>query len=102
MATLVLDIETVGENWEEIDAETKKLLVDRIKKQPNYSEETDPTTIAEETLGLQPFTGRIIVIGAYDLASKKSVVWFGKEGESSESIDEGDDKFIPASEKQML
>ncbi|MEK7535328.1 MAG: ribonuclease H-like domain-containing protein [Patescibacteria group bacterium] len=102
MAVLVVDIETVGESWEEIDAETKQLLVDRVKRQPNYSEETDPAVIAEEMLGLQPFTGRIIVIGAYDLASKKSVVWFDNEGSSSESVEEGDDKFLPAGEKEML
>ncbi|MEK7171080.1 MAG: ribonuclease H-like domain-containing protein [Patescibacteria group bacterium] len=102
MATLIIDIETVGENWEAIDAETQKLLVDRIKKQPNYSEETDPATIAQESLGLQPFTGRIVVIGAYDLASKKSVVWFDNEGESTDAVEEGDDKYIPASEKEML
>ena len=64
MATLIVDIETVGESWEEIDADTQKLLVDRVKRQPNYTEETDPTAIAEESLGLQPFTGRIEVIGA--------------------------------------
>ena len=102
MATLIVDIETVGESWEEIDADTQKLLVDRVKRQPNYTEETDPTAIAEESLGLQPFTGRIVVIGAYDLTSKKSVVWFDNEGESTEPIEEGDDKFLPASEKQML
>ena len=102
MAVLVIDIETVGENWSEIDEETQKLLVDRVKRQPNYSEETDPTSIAEESLGLQPFTGRIVVIGAYDLASGKSVVWFDNEGSRSESTEEGDDKYIPASEKEML
>jgi len=102
MAVLVIDIETVGENWSEIDEETQKLLVDRVKRQPNYSEETDPTSIAEESLGLQPFTGRIVVIGAYDLASGKSVVWFDNEGENSEAIEEGDCKYIPASEKAML
>ncbi|MDP3993306.1 MAG: ribonuclease H-like domain-containing protein [bacterium] len=102
MATLIVDIETVGEDWEQIDPETQKLLVNRVKKQPNYSEETDPTTIAQESLGLQPFTGRIVVIGAYDLASKKSVVWFDNEGESTDAVEEGDDKFIPAGEKEML
>ena len=102
MATLIVDIETVGESWEAIDAETKQLLVDRVKRQPNYSEETDPTNIAQDNLGLQPFTGRIIVIGAYDLASKKSVIWFNNENESSDTTEEGDCKYIPASEKQML
>lgn len=102
MATLIVDIETVGESWEQIDDETKELLVDRVKRQPNYSEETDPTAIAEEVLGLQPFTGRIIVIGAYDLVSKKSVVWFDNEKESSEAIEDGDNRFIPAGEKEML
>ena len=102
MATLILDIETVGESWEDIDPETKQLLIDRVKKYPNYSEETDPTTIAEEMLGLQPFTGRVVVIGAYDLDSKKSVVWFDNEGTSSEAIEENSDKFIPANEKEML
>ena len=32
----------------------------------------------------------------YDLASKKSVVWFDNEGGSSDPIEEGDDKFIPS------
>lgn len=102
MAVIVVDIETVGENWAEIDDETQKILVDRVKKQPNYSEETDPTAIAEELLGLQPFTGRIVVIGVYDLDSSKSVVWFDNEQESSEAVEEGDCKYLPASEKEML
>jgi len=102
MATLILDIETVGESWDDIDPETKQLLIDRVKKYPNYSEETDPITIAEEMLGLQPFTGRVVVIGAYDLDSKKSVVWFDNEGASSQAIEENSDKFIPANEKEML
>lgn len=102
MAVLIVDIETVGESWEEIDTETQELLIDRVKKYPNYSEQSDPTAIAQDSLGLQPFTGRIVVIGAYDLASKKSVVWFDNEGTSSEAVEEGDDKFIPSSEKEML
>src|SRR3989338_5324853 len=102
MATLIVDIETVGESCEDIDTETQELLIDRVKKYPNYSEQSDPKAIAEEMLGLQPFTGRIVVIGAYDLTSKKSVVWFDNEGSSTESIEEGDDKFLPASEKEML
>lgn len=102
MATLILDLETVGERWEEIDEETQQLLIERVKRQAGFSDETDSAQVAENSLGLSPFTGRIIVIGAYDLASKKSVIWFDNEGASAESIEEGNDKFIPAGEKEML
>lgn len=102
MTTLVVDIETVGENWEEIDAETQQILTDRVKRQPNFSKLTDSTAIAQETLGLQPFTGRIIVIGAYDLANKKSVVWFDDQGNNQAVAEEGNNTFIPATESQML
>ncbi len=102
MAELVVDIETIGENWDEIDAQTQKLLVERVKRQPNYSEETDSIQIAQDNLGLQPLTGQIIVIGAHDLASHKSVIWFDNEGQSPDSVEDGDDKYIPSGEKQML
>lgn len=102
MATLIVDIETVGEPWQEIDTETQQLLIDRVKRQPNYSEETDFTAIAQENLGLQPFTGRIITIGALDLATKKSVVWFDTAGKEIAALEEGTTKFIPATEKEML
>ncbi len=101
MRTLVLDIETVGENWDSLDETTKGVLsrwVDRTAK-------TDDEHEAEmkdlrEGLGFSPLTGEIVAIGLYDLERMQGVVYY--QSEESEESTEGGCTLKPRSEKEML
>ena len=104
MSTLIIDIETVGENWEEIDETTQKILLDRYVKHSvdlNLKEEEVAKAVKNQ-LGLQPFTGKIITIGALELESKKSVIWYDPNGEKHQVEEEGKVKYIPSVESEML
>lgn len=101
MSTLIVDIETAGEKWNEIDQQTKDVLSGRvIKMHADYNEEQIEEAVLIE-LGATPFTGEIVAIGVLDAETKKGAVYYqAKEG--AEETEENGVKLKPASEKEML
>lgn len=59
MSYLIFDIETIGDTWESLDAETQKYLL-------KYAETEEEQEVVKTTLGLYPLTGQIVAIGLYD------------------------------------
>jgi len=102
MATLIVDIETSGENWDQIDSKTKSMLTERIQKTSSDISDKEAEAQARNQLGLQPFTGKIITIGALDFESGKSVVWYDPNQDGHKISEKGEVKFIPLKEKEML
>jgi len=100
---LIFDIETVGENFDELDKTTQEALTRWLKKE-SLDEEDYKAALADikEGLGFSPLTGQIVVIGVLDYALDKGVVYFQAPGENLGESQENGITFKPMSEKEML
>lgn len=90
MATLVFDIETVGEQWDELDAVTQSVLM-RWAKRSSRSEAEFEAAVrdSKEGLGFSPLTGQIIAIGVYDVERAQGAVYYQGDGDTDdETLDE--------------
>jgi len=102
MSALILDIETVGEDWSAIDEQTKKVLAERITRlDPKLSDE-DCAEQAEENLGFSPYTGQIVTVGVLDCDTQKGAVYYQAPGAKSVVKDVDGIKFAVTSEREML
>lgn len=103
MATLILDIETVGENFDEMDEVTRQMLAGWVERRvKDKAEQESALTQIKEELGLSPLTGKIVALGVLDYEKDKGKVYFepGKK-EYKETI-EKNYTFTPMSEAKML
>lgn len=102
MKTLIIDIETVGEEWNELDLTTQKILsrwVDRTAR--NENEREAEMKDLREGLGFSPLTGSIVAIGLYDLERRQGVVYYQSDIVGSD-IDVDDFILKSRTEKEML
>lgn len=77
MATLVFDIETIGEDWAELDETTQSVLSRWVERTAKTEEEREAgLQDLREGLGFSPLTGEIVAIGLYDLERTKGVVYY--------------------------
>ncbi|MDA8597170.1 ribonuclease H-like domain-containing protein [Candidatus Pacebacteria bacterium] len=102
MSTLVFDIETIGEDWDSLDAVTKGVLsrwTERSGK--NLAEKRAQLTDLKDSLGFSPLTGRVVAIGLYDLERSQGAVYYQS---STEEVDfeTGDYVLKRRSEAEML
>jgi len=103
MNKLVFDIETVGEDFDQMDKTTQEALTKWIKK--DAGDEREYKKMLEglkEGLGLSPLTGQIVAIGVLDVGQNKGVVYFQAPGQKLAEFEQGSFKFKPATEKEML
>ncbi|HDQ23177.1 MAG TPA: hypothetical protein ENN28_04415 [Candidatus Uhrbacteria bacterium] len=103
MPKLIFDIETMGENWESFDDETKNALTSWIKREA-YSEEAYKAALTnlKNGLGFSPYTGQIVAIGVLELETNKGAVYYQAPGEEIEDTEEDGIKFKVMTEKEML
>lgn len=95
MKKLVIDIETVGTPWEELDAYVREYLIKGLND--GDAEET------RRAGGLSPFRGRIIAIGVINIEDGRSCAMFEVPGQTQISIEKaGPRTYISGSEKQIL
>lgn len=103
MSKLIFDIETVGENFDELDATTQEVLTKWIKKEtegePEYQEALKDL---KEGLGFSPLTGEIVAIGVLDYEKNKGAVYFQTPGKNMQESEENGIKFKQMTEKEML
>ena len=100
---LVLDIETVGEEWDSLDAVTQENLAWYIKQSSqDEGEYAYELKLLKEGLGLSPLTGFIVAIGAYDTEQKKGGVYFSAPNARLEDVEEESVAYKPMNEKDML
>ncbi len=103
MRTLVLDIETIGEDWEKLDETSKESLTRWIKRTAKTDEEYQAELLdVREGLGFSPLTGEIVALGLYDLERAKGAVYFQSPKTKAKEFEEDGVKYCPASEKEML
>ncbi|NTV55392.1 MAG: 3'-5' exonuclease [Candidatus Moranbacteria bacterium] len=103
MATLIFDIETVGEDFDALDETTRASLTRWIRRESSDEAEYEAAlgTVRDE-LGLSPLTGEIVAIGILDAERDKGAVYFQHPGDEGKTIEDGAFKFESMSEKDML
>ena len=103
MNKLVFDIETVGEDFDKMDKITQESLTKWIKKDAGNEQEYERMLAdLKDGLGLSPLTGEIVVIGVLDVEQNKGVVYFQAPGQKLAEFEQGNFKFKPMTEKEML
>ena len=103
MSTLIFDIETVGEDFNALDATTQEVLTRWIKKESadeeGYQEALDEL---KNGLGFSPLTGQIVAIGVLDYEKNKGAVYYQAPEAGLPETEEDNIKFRPMTEKEML
>lgn len=100
---LIIDIETVGEDFDALDDFTKENLTKWIKKEAEN--ETEYQKLLDELknrLGFSPLTAQIVVIGLLDYERREGIVYFDAPGQKIEEFKENGITFKQATEKEML
>lgn len=103
MATLVFDIETIGDNFDTYDEITQASLTKKISRE-GLSEEEYERKVDEVkgSLGLSALTGQIVSLAMLHLPSGKRCVDFQAPGQNEEYVDKEGTKFRSMSEKELL
>lgn len=104
MATLVFDIETVGNDFESFDETTQEVLTKWIKRESGSKDDYQAALVdLKEGLGFSPLTGVIVAIGIYDVEREKGAVYFqSSPGQKDTNFEEENCKFEVMDEKAML
>lgn len=103
MAKLVLDIETIGEDFDSLDKTTQETLTRWIRRESRSDEEYGVALEdLKNGLGFSPLTGEIVAVGILDVETDKGAVYFQAPGEKMEASEENGIKLKAMSEKEML
>jgi DNA polymerase elongation subunit (family B) len=100
---LVIDIETIGEDFDALDKATQENITRWIKRESGSEEEYK---IALEDLknglGFSPLTGEIVAIGLLDYHKNEGAVYYQAPGQRNAEIKEDGVSFKQMTEKDML
>lgn len=100
---LIVDIETVGHDFDAFDKETKENLTWWIRGESDTEEEYEAELQKLKAgLGFSPLTGEIVAIGVHDPDRNQSVVYFQAPGAGLSETTEGIVTYKPMDEAQML
>lgn len=103
MPKLIFDIETIGEDFDVLDATTQDVLTRWIKKESeDENEYQEALKDLKAGLGFSALTGEIVAIGVLDCEKEKGAVYFQASGVDVVEIEENGIKFKPMTEKEML
>jgi len=104
MAKLIFDIETAGEDFDQFDETTQKMLTRRLREELDEGSDAYKKAIEKiknDTV-FSPLTSQVIAIGVLDYEKEKGVVYFQAPGEDIEEFEEDGITFKQATEKEML
>lgn len=103
MGKLVFDIETIGEDFDSLDQATQDSLTRWIKRETKSEQEYEKELLdVKNGLCFSPLTGQVVTIGVYDVEKDKGAVYFQAPDGSVEDCEDGNIKFRPLGEKEML
>lgn len=103
MGALILDIETVGEQYDLLDETTQQTLTQWIQKEAtSQSEYEHALEQLKNGLGFSPLTGEIVAIGVLDDQKNKGTVYFQAPGGTPSEFQEQDITFKMMTEVEML
>jgi len=95
MPKLVFDIETIGVDFESLDAKSQELLLANV--------ETDAQRqLVRDGMGLSPLTGRVVAIGILNPETDKGAVYYQKQKDEVEEEVDGNLAVPCADEKEIL
>jgi len=103
MASLIIDIETIGEDFDKMDEVTKKSLTRSVERTAKSDDEHQH--LMEEVkngLGLSPLTGEIVALGVFDSSKEQGAVYYQSPDIENEEIEEQGCKLKSMPEKEML
>jgi DNA polymerase elongation subunit (family B) len=93
MPSLVFDLETLGEDFDKMDQDTKNALTDWVyKKSDKPKEQTNLIDQIKKSTGLSPFSGKIISIALLNPKTLQGAVYFLNSAK----------KFKPFTKKKVL
>ncbi len=103
MSKLVIDIETVGEDYDSLDEKTQEVLTRWIKRESaNEQDYENALTELKDGLGFSPLTGQIVAIGVLDVEKNKGAVYYQAPNQEIIESEENGIKFKVVSEEEML
>jgi len=103
MPKIVFDIETVGEDFNQIDEKTQQMMTWWIKRESKDEKEYETQLeILKDELGFSPLTGQIVSIGMLDVEANKGAVYFQAPKTEIEEFEEDGIKYKTMSEKDMI
>ena len=109
MSKLVFDIETTGEDFDDLDETTREVLTHWIKREFGGGSGDEYQAALEDLkdgLGFSPLTGEIVAIGVLDVEKNKGVVYYQSPGAEIQDVKniktEDGVEFKICSEKEML
>ena len=94
MTKIVIDIETIGIDFESLDHESKEYLL-------KYAKDEVEQEKIKQSLSLSPLTGEIISIGMLNPETQKGIVYYRGEKNDSDFVENGI-SFKLSSEEEML
>lgn len=101
MSAIILDIETAGERWANIDDQTQALLIKRIGDRQKCSVE-EATEVAQNELGLNPYTAEIVAFGILDVETDKGAVYFQAGSSKVEDWEAAGIRYKTMTETELL
>ncbi|GIW69096.1 MAG: hypothetical protein KatS3mg100_590 [Candidatus Parcubacteria bacterium] len=104
--TIVFDIETVGEPFDELDATTQEILTKPFAR-PGAPEETAQQQDArleaiKSGMGISPLTGFVVAVGMEDVEAGKRAVYYTNPNRLGEEWEEDGVQFRALSERDIL
>jgi hypothetical protein len=95
MKKLVIDIETVGFPWEELDSYVREYMIKGLSE--GDAEE------ARRAGGLSPFRGKIVAIGVINIGDGRSCALYEMPGQTELRVEKANGRtYISGTEKQIL
>ena len=102
MSKLVIDIETVGESFEEMDAITQMELTKNITAEVGSDAYQGELDIIKRNLVFSPTTGEIVAIGVLDVERSRGIVYFQAPGSDVVEFEKENIIYKPMDERQIL
>jgi 3'-5' exonuclease len=101
--TLIIDIETIGHDFDSFDSATQKQLTRWIEHDSeNEAEYEKALEDLKQGLGFSPLTGEIVAIGVLDHHKQQGVVYYQSPDTKASDLTEGNMTYKPMAEAAML
>ncbi|MFA6184335.1 MAG: ribonuclease H-like domain-containing protein [Parcubacteria group bacterium] len=94
MSKVVVDIETIGIDFESLDEKSKEYLL-------KYAKDEEEQNKIKESLALSPLTGEIVAIGMFNPVTEKGITYYQGKEKDGDFLEEGV-IFKIKSEREML
>ena len=103
MDSFVFDIETIGENFDDLDLMTQHELTKWIKKEAKSEDDYEVHLQSiKEGMGFSPLTGEIVAIGVYSCRTDRGAVYYQAPGEEHASFEEDTITYKQMTEAEMI